>query len=127
MDNENRDMLEKAITEGLERLKTADSEEYSKRVNDISKLYELKIAEDKIEEDRNSKAMQRGQDSEKLDHEIALKKEETKQSILRVVGSIVEKGVTLLAYGLWIGQIMTFEQTGVIRSKAFSFIGKPKI
>ena len=53
--------------------------------------------------------------------------EETKQTIFRSIGDIGKTVLTLLAYGVWLGQIMTFEQTGTIRSKAFGFIGKPKL
>ena len=111
----------------LESLDDPKNESYSKQVSDICKLYDLKIAEEKIAEDSNSKAMQRGADSEKLDYEAALKKEETKQTIFRSIGDIGKTALTLLAYGIWLGQIMTFEQTGTIRSKAFGFIGKPKL
>lgn len=127
MEDENKKLLEDAIKRSLESLDDPKDESYSKQVSDICKLYDLKISEEKIAEDANSKAMQRGADSEKLDYEAALKKEETKQTIFRSIGDIGKTALTLLAYGIWLGQIMTFEQTGTIRSKAFGFIGKPKI
>lgn len=127
MEDENKKLLEEAIKKSLESLDDPKNESYSKQVSDICKLYDLKIAEEKIAEEANSKAMQRGTDSEKLEYDAALKKEETKQTIFRSIGDIGKTLITLLAYGLWIGQIMSFEETGTIRSKAFSFIGKPKI
>lgn len=124
---ENRELLEEVIASGLEKLKEEkDSEKYSKQVNDVCKLYELKISEERIDEEHNSKAMQRGEDSEKLIHETELKKEETKQTILRIGGDIIKTGLSLLATTSWIYGIMNFEQTGVLRSKALMFIGKPK-
>ena len=127
MEDENKKLLEDAIKRSLESLDDPKDESYSKQVSDICKLYDLKIAEEKIAEESNSKAMQRGADSEKLDYEASLKKEETKQTIFRSIGDIGKTVLTLLAYGIWLGQIMTFEQTGTIRSKAFGFIGKPKL
>ena len=127
MEDENKKLLEEAIKKSLESLDDPKNESYSKQVSDICKLYDLKIAEEKIAEEANSKAMQRGADSEKLEYDAALKKEETKQTIFRSIGDIGKTLITLLAYGLWIGQIMSFEETGTIRTKAFGFIGKPKL
>lgn len=127
MEDENKKLLEEAIKKSLESLDDPKNESYSKQVSDICKLYDLKIAEEKIAEEANSKAMQRGTDSEKLEYDAALKKEETKQTIFRSIGDIGKTLITLLAYGLWIGQIMSFEETGTIRTKAFGFIGKPKL
>ena len=127
MEDENKKLLEDAIKRSLESLDNPKDESYSKQVSDICKLYDLKIAEEKIAEEANSKAMQRGMDSEKLEYDAALKKEETKQTIFRSIGDIGKTLITLLAYGLWIGQIMSFEETGTIRTKAFGFIGKPKL
>ena len=127
MEDENKKLLEEAIKKSLESLDDPKNESYSKQVSDICKLYDLKIAEEKIAEEANSKAMQRGMDSEKLEYDAALKKEETKQTIFRSIGDIGKTLITLLAYGLWIGQIMSFEETGTIRTKAFGFIGKPKL
>ena len=127
MEDENKKLLEDAIKRSLESLDDPKDESYSKQVSDICKLYDLKIAEEKIAEEANSKAMQRGMDSEKLEYDAALKKEETKQTIFRSIGDIGKTLITLLAYGLWIGQIMSFEETGTIRTKAFGFIGKPKL
>lgn len=127
MEDENKTLLEDVIKKSLENLDEPGSETYSKQVNDICKLYELKISEEKIAEESNSKAMQRGADSEKLDHEASLKREETKQTIFRSIADIGKTVLTLVAYGLWMGQIMEFETNGTIRSKAFSFIGKPKL
>ena len=127
MEDENKKLLEEAIKKSLESLDDPKNESYSKQVSDICKLYDLKIAEEKIAEEANSKAMQRGMDSEKLEYDAALKKQETKQTIFRSIGDIGKTLITLLAYGLWIGQIMSFEETGTIRTKAFGFIGKPKL
>lgn len=127
MEDENKKLLEEAIKKSLESLDDPKNESYRKQVSDICKLYDLKIAEEKIAEEANSKAMQRGADSEKLEYDAALKKEETKQTIFRSIGDIGKTLITLLAYGLWIGQIMSFEETGTIRTKAFGFIGKPKL
>lgn len=124
---ENKELLEEVIATGLQKLKEeADTESYSKRVNDVCKLYELKISEERIDEERNSKALQRGEDSEKLIHEAELKKEETRQTIFRIGGDIAKTALSLLATTSWIYGIMNFEQTGVLRSKALMFISKPK-
>lgn len=124
---ENKELLEEVITASLEKLKKeGDSESYSKRVSDVCKLYELKISEERIDEERNSKALQRGEDSEKLIHEAELKKEETRQAFFRVGGDVIKALIQVAATTSWIHAIMNFEQTGVIRSKAFTFIPKPK-
>ena len=48
MDDQNRELLEEAIAKALENLDDEEvgSEEYSKRISDIRKLYELKIDEE---------------------------------------------------------------------------------
>lgn len=128
MDDQNKKLLEEAIAKALENLDKEEigSEEYSKRIADIRKLYELKIDEEKIDESRNSAAMQRGQDTEKMMHEEKLKKEETKQTIFKIGGDIGKTILTIGAYGIWFLNLLKFEENGTIHSKGWSFIGKPK-
>lgn len=129
MDDQNKKLLEEAIAKALENLdkEKIGSEEYSKQIADIRKLYELKIDEEKIDESRNSAAMQRGQESEKMTHEAELKKEETKQTIFKIGGDIGKTALTLAAYGIWFLNLLRFEENGTIHSKGWSFIGKPRL
>lgn len=129
MDDQNKKMLEEAIAKCFENLDKEEvgSEEHSKRIGDIRKLYELKIEEEKLDDERSSKSLQRGENSEKLLHEEAMKKEETKQLLFKVGGDIGKVVLTLGCYGIWMAKILFFEEHGNIHTKAFSFIGKPKI
>jgi hypothetical protein len=129
MDEEIRQMLEEAIKDSFKDLKEleAGSEQHLKQVGSIEKLYELKIKEDEIAEDSNSKAMQRGIESEKYEAECLLRSDEAKQSMYKMIFDIGKTALLLIANGAWIRGIMNFETTGVIATKAFGFIPKPKI
>lgn len=124
-ENQLSNAIEKAF-ENLEGEKPG-SDSYSKQVNDICKLYELQLTEEKLADARNSEAMQRGEDSEKLIHEEAMKKEETKQAMFKVGADVGKTLLTIGAYAIWIWQILTFEENGTVHSFASKFIGKPKI
>ncbi len=127
--NETKDLLEEVVNSGLEKLSTLDptSTEYAQLAATVVKLHEQQMAEVKVDVETDEKALARGAESEKQDHEQRLKKEETKQTWLKLGCEI---GKTLLLIGancLWMRSIMHFEETGTISTKAFGFIGKPKI
>ena len=123
-ENQLSNAIEKAF-ENLEK-EQVGSDAYTKQVNDICKLYELQLSEEKLADARNSEAMQRGEDSEKLIHEATMKKEETKQVCIKAGADVGKTLMTLGAYALWVCQILFFEENGTIRSFASKFIGKPK-
>lgn len=76
----NRDLLEEVLEKELGILKAEeDPEKHNQRVKEVTALYELKLGEDRLDEEASSKAMQRGIESERL--EVEKEKLETQRKI----------------------------------------------
>lgn len=129
MVDELRNKLEETIEKCFDELETSEagSEKRSNQVEDIRKLYQLKLEEDKQTSDMMNKAADRGAESERLEQENALKKEEI--HVLREKGWIEGGKVVLVLLGNAVAmrKIMKFEETGTIATKAFQFLAKPKL
>ena len=129
MEDKLRTKLEETIVSCFDELDSSESgtEKRSKQIEDLQKLYRLKLEEDKQASESLNKAADRGAESERLEQENALKKEE--MHVLREKGWIELGKVAagLLGNGIFIRRIMKFEETGTIASKAFQFIARPKI
>lgn len=133
MVDELRNKLEETIEKCFDELETSEagSEKRSNQVEDIRKLYQLKLEEDKQTSDMMNKAADRGAESERLEQENALKKEEIR--VLREKGwieggkVILNSGLILLGNAVAMRKIMKFEETGTIATKAFQFLAKPKL
>lgn len=129
MVDELRNKLEETIEKCFDELETSEagSEKRSNQVEDIRKLYQLKLEEDKQTSDMMNKAADRGAESERLEQENALKKEEIR--VLREKGWIEGGKVILVLLGNAVAmrKIMKFEETGTIATKAFQFLAKPKL
>lgn len=129
MVDELRNKLEETIEKCFDELETSEagSEKRSNQVEDIRKLYQLKLEEDKQTSDMMNKAADRGAESERLEQENALKKEEIR--VLREKGWIEGGKVVLVLLGNAVAmrKIMKFEETGTIATKAFQFLAKPKL
>ncbi len=129
MVDELRNKLEETIEKCFDELETSESgsEKRSNQIEDIRKLYQLKLEEDKQTSDMMNKAADRGAESERLEQENALKKEEVR--VLREKGWIEGGKVILVLLGNAVAmrRIMKFEETGTIATKAFQFLTKPKL
>ena len=136
------DKLEDLKSE-IENLKDeeVDAEGHSQRVKEVASLYELKLSEDRLDEEASSKASQRGVESEKLelekekiklerdkmDHELKIKKEETKQGWVRFGADLGKVILTIAGNAGMLAAIMKFEETGTISNKFLNFTFKPRL
>lgn len=77
---DNRSLLEEVLEKELKTLKAEkDSENHSQHVREVASLYEMKLSEDRLDEEASSKASQRGIESERL--EVEKEKLETQRKI----------------------------------------------
>lgn len=129
MNEETNELLTEVVNQGLRKLKELDpvSPEYGNLANTVVKLHEQHMAEVKVETEVDEHALTRGAESEKQLRDEEKMREETRQTWLKVGADIGKTVLLIAANGLWMHSIMRFEQTGNISSKAFGFIGKPKI
>lgn len=113
-----REMLEQEIKEDFEVLTELipGDEKYSKAVDDVVKLYKLKIEEDKNSLDYNEKY-------EEGEKEIQLKKaqleEQIKDRYFRLGVDVAGILLPLMFYGVWMKKGFKFEETGTFTSTTF--------
>lgn len=110
MMDKNQALLSDAIERGLEGINELkpESEEYSKAVESVTKLYRMKIEEDKADtEFREAEA--------KMEQTKDAKKDRWIQVGLNVAGMVLP----MLTYSFWMGKVMTFEETGKCTSTVF--------
>lgn len=133
-----RELLEEQIATEIRALAEleAGSEEKTAAVEDLTKLYRLKIDENKSEWEADDKYHRRKLDkaASKRDDEIKRKQiaEDVKDRYFRVGTAAVELIVPLVFYGIWMKRGFVFEETGAYSSKTFNesrsltsrFIGK---
>lgn len=121
-------MLDEAIEQALEKLKTLDknSPEYGSLVTNIAKLNDQRLTEIRLENDSSAKAFDRAMEDEKMAHEKELKIEETRQTKLKMWADIGKAGMSLGCTIFSIFAIMSYEEFAPIVSKAFQFVPKPK-
>lgn len=125
-----RNLLEEEIEDEIRDLSSlrAGSEEKSKAIDDVAKLYRLRIEEIKAETERNDKNNQYelGKSKLELDDEIARADYDVKdaqqkaESIERWINFGVQVGFTLggwIAYDIWHRRGLKFEETGTIGSQ----------
>lgn len=153
--NEERDLLDDVIVALVENLPDLEdgSKEKSSAIDDIAKLYRLKIDQMKasvdeddkynrrVSEDENfqkeldSKERQFEKEMEVRQHEMELKQEELKElkydRYFKTGLAVFELAVTLFAYNCWTNRGFRFEETGTIRSNTMKNIfmrpKKPKV
>ena len=125
----NNEILEEAISTAMSILEMEEvgSESYSKVLNEVTKLYDRKIELDKIESGESKAALERGMETEKMLHEHGIEAERTKQTIIKSGSDILKAIALAVANGIWLRQIMKFEETGSISTKAFQLFGKVKL
>lgn len=107
MDNKIRDLLEEEIKTELEDLSslTTGSKEKSIAIEDLEKLYKLRIEDIKAEMDHNEK-------SEQL-------KEDVKNRYLRIGLEAAGIVLPLVFYSTWMKKGFKFEETGTFTSTTF--------
>lgn len=119
---ETKELLEKEIESQIIGLSTMESgsQEKASAVDDVAKLYKLKLEEVKIDKEYEEKWCNRQENQVVFEEENKLKK-------VRVVLDVVGIAAPLIFYGVWMGRGFKFEETGAFTSTTFrGLIGKFK-
>ena len=114
MVDKNRKLLEDTIESIIQDLSTLQigSKERTAAIEDLTKLYKLKIEETKTELEQEEKFERRIMDSTQA---VEQKKDRRIKYILEAVGI----GAPLVFYGIWMHKGFKFEETGSITSPVF--------
>lgn len=118
METTTRTMLDEEIAKEFEDLYSMESgsKERSAAVDDLVKLYKLKIEEDKIEYDAEDKFSSQKRNKEAEDIRI---QEQKKDRWIKVCVTGAELMIPLVFYGIWMQQGFKFEETGAYSSTTF--------
>lgn len=118
MEEENREMLEKRIGEVLDELANTEfgNEEREAVIEELTKLYKLKIDETKSLLDYDEKTQIREADERFKQEQM---KEQVKDRWIRVGTAAAELVIPLIFYGIWMRRGFKFEETGAYTSTTF--------
>lgn len=113
-----RDLLEEEIRNEIENLSSleAGSEQHSTAVENLAKLYRLKLDEAKIEIDGNDKLENRENDTEFKRIQIS---EGVKDRYVRIGIATAELVLPLMFYAVWMKRGFKFEENGTFTSSTF--------
>lgn len=118
MGEEIKTMLEKEIRNEIENLASlsAGSEEHTKAVDNLAKLYKLKLDEDKTSMEYWEKTETRESDN---GFKSAQMEEAVKDRYIRVGIAAAELVLPLMFYAVWMRRGFKFEQNGTYTSTTF--------
>ena len=110
--------LTEEIKEQFEELRslTPGTDERANAVEDLAKLYKLKIEEDRSEQDYTEKCDKRILEAEQ---KLAELKEQAKDRNYKLVAEVGLGVGYLVFYGIWMHKGFKFEETGTITSGTF--------
>lgn len=117
-----REMLGEEIKAEIQNLSELEpgSDEKSKAIDELSKLYRLKIEEIKADAEREDARTRNELEREKLNLEIERKESQRKADKLdRWLNVGVQAGlgvISLIAYDIWHRRGLKFEETGTVTS-----------
>jgi hypothetical protein len=121
-----KDLLNEEIATEIQNLSElkAGSDEKSSAIDDLAKLYKLRIEENKSEWDADEKYGRRVMEGEANTKDDELKQkqleEQVKERYFRVGVAAAELMVPLIFYGIWMRKGFKFEETGTYTSKTFT-------
>mgnify|MGYP000318377222 FL=1 len=121
-----KDLLNEEIATEIQNLSElkAGSDEKSSAIDDLAKLYKLRIEENKSEWDAYEKYDRRVMEGEANTKDDELKQkqleEQVKERYFRVGVAAAELMVPLIFYGIWMRKGFKFEETGTYTSKTFT-------
>lgn len=121
-----KDLLNEEIAMEIQNLSEfkAGSDEKSSAIDDLAKLYKLRIEENKSEWDVDEKYDRRVMEEEANTKDDELKQkqleEQVKERYFRVGVAAAELMVPLIFYGIWMRKGFKFEETGTYTSKTFT-------
>ena len=118
MGEENRSLLEEEIRAEIKRLGYLESgsQEHTTAVDSLTKLYKLKLEEDKNAYEHLDKIENREIDRES---KIAQMMESVKDRYFRFGMAAAELVLPLMFYGVWMRRGFKFEQDGTFTSQTF--------
>ena len=118
MNEEIRDLLEEEIKTEIRNLSTleAGSKEKSKAIEDLAKLYRLRIEETRNEWDFNEKYESRYSDIQFKKDQL---KEQVKDRYFRLGVEAASIILPLIFYAAWMKRGFRFEETGTYTSTTF--------
>ena len=118
MGEENRSLLEEEIKAEIKRLGSLESgsQEHTTEVDSLTKLYKLKLEEDKNTYERLDKIENREIDQESKTAQMA---ESVKDRYFRLGMAAAELVLPLMFYGVWMRRGFKFEQDGTFTSQTF--------
>lgn len=120
------ELLSEEIAAQIKALSEMDSgsKEKSMAIDDLTKLYKLRIEENKSEWDADEKYDRRVMEGEANTKDDELKQkqleEQVKERYFRVGVAAAELMVPLIFYGIWMRKGFKFEETGTYTSKTFT-------
>jgi len=118
MDEEIRKLLEEEIKREIRDLSTLEpgSKEKSTAIEDLAKLYKLRIEETKNEWDFNEKYESRDSDMQFKKNQL---EEQVKDRYFRLGVEAAGIILPLIFYGIWMRKGFKFEETGTFTSTTF--------
>ena len=126
MDENNiKELLNEEIAEEIQALSTltSGSKEKSTAIDDLTKLYKLRIEENKSVWDADEKYNRRIMDEESVTKDGDFKErqiaEQVKDRYFRVGIAAAELLIPLMCYGIWMKKGFKFEETGTYTSTTF--------
>lgn len=125
MADEIKDLLNEEIKNqilSLAELETGSNEK-STAIDDLTKLYKLRIEETKNELDDEEKEVRRLMEDRQFDDETLVKEkqlnEQVKERWFRLGIATAELVLPLIFYGAWMSKGFKFEETGAFTSTTF--------
>lgn len=101
----------------------AGSSEKSRAIDDLTKLYKLKIEETKNTLDDEEREARRRMEDRQFDDDLAVKEKQLKEQVKdRWIGigkAAAELVLPLIFYGAWMRKGLKFEETGAFTSTTF--------
>lgn len=126
MDENNiKELLNEEIAEEIQALSTlaSGSKEKSTAIDDLTKLYKLRIEENKSEWDADEKYNRRVMEDESNVRDDEVKRvqiaEQVKDRYFRLGIAAAELMIPLMFYGVWMKKGFKFEETGTYTSTTF--------
>lgn len=124
-ENSIKELLSEEIAEEIQALSTleAGSKEKSTAIDDLTKLYKLRIEENKSEWEADEKYNRRVMEDEANTRDDELKQtqiaEQVKDRYFRLGIAAAELMIPLMFYGIWMKKGFKFEETGTYTSTTF--------
>ncbi len=121
-----KELLEKEIATEIQSLSKleAGSEKKSSAVDDLAKLYRLRIDENKSNWDADEKYGRREMEGEANDKDNQMKQkqleEQVKDRYFKAGIAAAELMLPLIFYGIWMRKGFKFEESGTYTSKTFT-------